>query len=216
MRHDIIGSAHGHQPEEQQYEQIAPAVVGERKGARRIKESEDHAKGAEQEQFPPAVTEQAAADKRCRNGCHRNRPTHRPGRYPPHSAGAGRPEPLSIVGAFEEIVQVVNQVGIYLHQQSESHAQHCLRPCEKAVGSRERTSGCNRHGRRCKRPETGGCKKSPEAVYAYRFCRHGKNLRIKREPRTLPNLAAPSRPQLSMRCAGSPNFHPPRTNPTRQ
>ena len=99
-------------------------MVGQRIGSRRVEECEHDAQRADGDQPPAAVKEQSAARDAGGRGRQGDSATHGAGCDPALCAGPFGAQPVFAVGAFEVIPEVVDEVGVYLHQEGEQQAQH--------------------------------------------------------------------------------------------
>ena len=172
VAHYVIDAAYRNEAEKEDDQQIAPPVIRQRIGTRRIKKREQYAHGPDGDQFRSAVTEQSESRHAGGKGRAEYASLHRAGSDPPFRAGSSRPQPVPPVAAFQIVEQVVDQVRVDLHQKSEQRAQQCLRPAKTAVGIGQRAPDQHGNGGRSQRFGTRGEHPSPEHAGFLRFHRH--------------------------------------------
>ena len=134
----IIRSSHGHEAEEHQHQHVTPSPVGQ---ISRVEEGEEDARHAHGNQFPASVRQfspgeikesqaaQAGDEQRQADAG-----AHGTGRDPALGAGTAGAEAVVAVRSFLVIIQVVDEVGRYLHRAGEEQAEHGMRCLEGPVG----------------------------------------------------------------------------------
>lgn len=122
----VIGAAHGDKAEEEEHQQVAPAKVGEAGG---VEEGEEDAEQAEGDELKASIRHLLPADGQCYQPHKAGEddgdgyaPTHGVRSDPALRTGSLRAETVVAVGAFEVVVEVVDEVGGHLHACREQDA----------------------------------------------------------------------------------------------
>ncbi len=108
---------------------------------------------------PPAVAEQAAAARRGREGREGDAAPHGAGRDPAPRAGPFGSDTVRAVGSFEVVSEVVDQVGVDLHEERESEAEECGAGAKGVGGAGQGAAQKYGHGGR--RERLGPCGQQP-------------------------------------------------------
>ena len=144
---DVVGKPDGDEPEEEDDGHVTQSVIGQGPRPRGVEVGEEDAGGTDGNEFPAApgqhVVAQGPAEDaesggtRC-DGEGGNSGLHGAEGDIPLGEGAVGPQPVGLVGALEEVPQVVDQIGRALHQHGEREAQQGREPVERSVGPGQR------------------------------------------------------------------------------
>ena len=117
---NVIGGANGHDAEKQQDQYVAQPHVGEVGG---VEEAKDDAEGADGHHLKSSIEDEWQADGAGRAGGDGDGPLHGVDGHPSLRAGSfGSQARLTVVGTLHIVEEVVDEVGIDLHDEGEEQA----------------------------------------------------------------------------------------------
>lgn len=127
----IVRGTHGHKAEEKQYKHIAQSYIRQMGG---IQEAEHHTGDTHQNHLQSTIEHQRQAHQTSDTRGQRDGMFHRLRTHPPLRTGSLRPQSrLAVIRTLRIVKEVVDKVGIYLHDESEEHAQHRRRPRKRVA-----------------------------------------------------------------------------------
>ena len=131
MQLDIVGDADGDDAEEEQHEDVAQAQVGQVGG---VEKAKGYAADADQNHFKAAEDDKGQT-YHTRHACGQGDGTlHGIERHPALGAGTQRTETGgAVVVAMGIVEEVVDEIGVDLHDQCKQQAQGCRQPVEDIV-----------------------------------------------------------------------------------
>ncbi len=127
----VIGDADGHDAEEQQHQQVAQSEVAEVSG---VEEAEHDAEQTDEYHLEAAIRNQRQAHDAGRAGGQGNGALHGVERHPPLGTGSARAQTgLDVIVAVGVVEEVVDEVGVHLHDKRKEEAEDGSHPAERSL-----------------------------------------------------------------------------------
>ena len=156
-RLDEIGRRDGDEAEEEEDKEVAEAVVAEGPGSPGVGGPADDAREADREHPRASPVDEPEAEDEGGEKDAGHRPAHRVRCHEARGHGPTRPDAGLRVGAFDEVIVVVREIGAHLDEEGETQAERRGRRVKAVVvGGQGGPHVDGRHGRR-QRPRPAGC-----------------------------------------------------------
>ena len=128
MELDVVRDADGHEAEEDEHQHVAHAEIGQVGG---VEEAEHDAEQTDEHHLQTAVPDQGQADEGSETGGQDDGALHGVEGYPALGAGSrGSETGFTVVGSVDIVKEVVDEVGVNLHDECKEETERQRQPAE--------------------------------------------------------------------------------------